>query len=487
MSTQSDGNSSIPARIVVIDLLIIAALWCVSLFIVNPLGDFPLNDDWSYGLAVKHLVENGDYRPLGWTAMPLITNVLWASLFCLPAGFSFTALRFSTLTASFLGLVGCYLLIRDLQQPRWLAVIATLTLAFNPIYYALSNTFMTDVPYTAITIFAAIFFARSLSTGSDLALLIGTTLAVAATLSRQLGLSVPLGYAVSLILTRGFTKRNLLCAAFPPALCLGAFLFFHHWLAATSRLPVMYGTQTKELLHALGRPQTLVRSLAKNAFDSLFYLGWFMLPVLILTLAGVWRTHRKRTIAISAFTMGAMLLVSGIRILSHRVSIMPLGGNIVGRSGIGPLTLRDAFILRLNHVPALPVSFWLVITALSLLGAGLLVATLGVLGIDLIPRLKCGGNASDGEAVGIFFLLSAVIYLLPAFVVEGWDRYVVPAMPFAVAGIAALSGRFAPSFFGNQKDSSFRCGNTPCGFFCVRHWRHQRLSGVESGAVAGLA
>src|ERR1017187_9031334 len=204
MLTQSDGKSSIPARIVVIDMLIIAALWCLSLLIVNPIGDFPLNDDWSYGLAVKHLVENGDYRPLGWTAMPLITNVLWASLFCIPAGFSFTALRLSTLTLSFLGLVGCYLLIRDLRQPRWLAVLTTLTLGFNPIYYALSNTFMTDVPYTAITIFAAIFFARSLRTGSDFALAVGTTLAVAATLSRQLGISVPLGFAVSLILKCGF-------------------------------------------------------------------------------------------------------------------------------------------------------------------------------------------------------------------------------------------------------------------------------------------
>ena len=146
------------------------------------------------------------------------------------------------------------------------------------------------------------------------------------------------------------------------------------------------------------------------------------------------------------------------------MSIMPLGGNIVGRSGIGPLTLRDAFVLRLGHVPALPVSFWLVITALSLLGAGLLVATLGVLGINLIPRLRFGGKASDGEAVGIFLLLSAISYLLPALMVGGWDRYVVPAMPFAVAGIAALSGRFAPSFLGIRRIPLFAAGTLLAAF-----------------------
>ena len=26
---------------------------------INPVGDFPLNDDWSFGRSVKHLVEDG--------------------------------------------------------------------------------------------------------------------------------------------------------------------------------------------------------------------------------------------------------------------------------------------------------------------------------------------------------------------------------------------------------------------------------------------
>jgi tetratricopeptide (TPR) repeat protein len=444
MLTKSSDNSSIPGRIVVIDMLIIAALWCISLFIVNPFGNFPLNDDWAYGLAVKHLIENGDYRPSGWPAMPLITNVLWGALFCVPAGFSFTALRLSTLTLSFLGLLGCYLLMRNLQQPRWLALIATLTLGFNPLYYALSNTFMTDVPYTALTVFAAIFFARSLRTGSDFALLIGTILAVAATLSRQLALSVPLAFAVSLILMRGFTNRNLLRAAIPPALCLGVLLLFHQWLAASGRLPALYGKQTGELLRALGHPKALAFSLANNTFRILFYLGWFLLPVLIFTAAGILRSHRKSAIVIFAFMAATLLVVCGVRYLHREVCVMPLWGNVLDRSGIGPFTLRDTFYLHLDHVPALPVSFWFAITAVGLLGAALLVATLGVLAIHLVPRIGFGGKASEEAAVGIFLLLTPIIYLLPTLAVEGWDRYVVPVIPFAAAGIAALSTHFAP-------------------------------------------
>jgi 4-amino-4-deoxy-L-arabinose transferase-like glycosyltransferase len=139
-----------------VDLLIIACLWCISLAIVSPRGDFPLNDDWVYGRTVRDFVASGHYLPPG-EEVTFITNVLWGSLFCIPAGFSFNALRLSTLVLSLLGIFGTYFLMRELRQPRWSAVMAALVLGFNPIYYALSNTFMTDVPCTAIAVVAALF------------------------------------------------------------------------------------------------------------------------------------------------------------------------------------------------------------------------------------------------------------------------------------------------------------------------------------------
>jgi 4-amino-4-deoxy-L-arabinose transferase-like glycosyltransferase len=207
---ETECDYYIPKMTAAIDMLVIAFLLCFSFIVTNPLGDFPLNDDWSFGLTVKHMIENGDFRPIGWTSMPLIIQVLWGSLFSIPAGFSFSALRISTLTLSLLGVFATYLLFRELRQPRRLAVITALTLAFTPIYYALSHTFMTDVPYTAIAIIAAVFFVRNLRSGSDLALFLGTILAVAATLTRQLAISVPLAFAVAFILKNGIKKLNIL-------------------------------------------------------------------------------------------------------------------------------------------------------------------------------------------------------------------------------------------------------------------------------------
>src|SRR5688572_26393849 len=94
------------STLMALDFAIITVIWCVSIGIVDPIGDFPLENDWAFGRSVDRLLETGDYRPLGWASMTLVTNVLWGAIFCLPTGFSFTTLRFSSLIASLLALFG---------------------------------------------------------------------------------------------------------------------------------------------------------------------------------------------------------------------------------------------------------------------------------------------------------------------------------------------------------------------------------------------
>ena len=432
-------SGSFPA----IDVLIIVFLWCGSLIIVNPIGNFPLSDDWSFGIAVKNWIEGRGFRPTGWTSMPLITNVLWGSLFCFPAGFSFTALRLSTLTLSLLGILGTYGLIIKLCQPRWVAVIAALTLGFNPIYYALSNTFMTDVPYAAITIFAAFFLVRHLRSDSTLDLLVGTTLAIAATLSRQLGISIPIAFAVSLILKRGYTSRTMLRACIPPALCIGALLVFQHWLFASGRLPARFHFHNENLLQLLVKPKILILFFARNTDLGLLYLGWFLLPVLIVAIAFILRTHRKQTIILFISSIVTLVVGNGIFSLCNRRGlIMPLQGNVIDKSGIGPFMLRDACILHLNQLPGLPTGFWVTITVISLLGAAFLSTVICVSAIKLAPRLR-QRKITDNEAASIFFLLIALVYLLPLLAGGFFDRYLFPAIPFLAAGITGTFSHFS--------------------------------------------
>src|SRR5262245_24991466 len=163
------------------DIAILGAIWFASLLIVRPIGNFPLNDDWAFARTVKDFVETGKYSPSAWAAMPLLTQTFWGSLFCWPAGFSFNALRCSTLVMSFGGILATYFSLRYVNPLRSVAVLGALVLAFNPIYYALSNTFMTDVTFTGLMMGSALFLFRYLQHGSLRDGIIGATLALAAT------------------------------------------------------------------------------------------------------------------------------------------------------------------------------------------------------------------------------------------------------------------------------------------------------------------
>ena len=57
-------------------LLFLALSYCV-----NPVGDFPLNDDWAYGLNVKRWILDGHLSYTGWGSMTLLSHIAWGALF----------------------------------------------------------------------------------------------------------------------------------------------------------------------------------------------------------------------------------------------------------------------------------------------------------------------------------------------------------------------------------------------------------------------
>ena len=93
--TASVNTTSPFDRVLFVDLTFILAIWFIGAMVINPVGEFPLIDDWAYSRDVHGLLDTGGYRTLGWGPESLVTHVLLGALFCLPTGFSFTALRLS--------------------------------------------------------------------------------------------------------------------------------------------------------------------------------------------------------------------------------------------------------------------------------------------------------------------------------------------------------------------------------------------------------
>ena len=43
---------------------LIVLLWFVVIALINPVGDFPLNDDWCYAKSVKNYIETNNGKEL---------------------------------------------------------------------------------------------------------------------------------------------------------------------------------------------------------------------------------------------------------------------------------------------------------------------------------------------------------------------------------------------------------------------------------------
>src|SRR5437763_1652153 len=143
-----------------VDCLYIVCACILLAILLRPFHDQPYSDDWCHAWPVEHLLKTGEFANLAYSSNLHVTQVLWGTLFCLPMGFSFAALRVSVWVLGMAGLCIFYLMLRELDVSRRDSLIGAAILAFNPIFFVLQYTFMTDVPFIAVTISATYLFLR---------------------------------------------------------------------------------------------------------------------------------------------------------------------------------------------------------------------------------------------------------------------------------------------------------------------------------------
>jgi 4-amino-4-deoxy-L-arabinose transferase-like glycosyltransferase len=340
----------------------IAVVWLAMVILVNPIGDFPLNDDWIYGGATKLLVEHGDFRIPGWVAANALTQAFLGALFCLPIQFSYTALRLSTLTLGFVGVLALYACVREIGGSVRTALLASATLAVNPLYFELSNTFMTDVPFTSIGIVAIYFFARGFKRQSQLSLAFGVLASLAALLDRQAGIVLLLGFAVAYPIRFGWNLTAILRGLIPLALGLALHIAYQRWLTSTGRAPELWYSTVHDL-----RPKSVLSFLAtslKLAARSAPYVGLFTLPLTVFVTARTLAEGRGFKDKVIRTSCGG-LAIALFCFLWWQGRVLPQMGNVLIESGLGPLTLADN--LKMNEPPMSDATKmgWLAVTALG--------------------------------------------------------------------------------------------------------------------------
>ena len=142
------------------------------------------------------------------------------------------------------------------------------------------------------------------------------------------------------------------------------------------------------------------------------YTGLFLLPVLLVgreylapsraTTSNA-RQHPART-AILITLIASIALVWGPIALrenaaGHLYSVVmppPLDGNLLLRTGMGPVHLHD-FQIDPSHLPALPNGVWWTVTLLGIAGALLLIGTLVIRATGIVARRACAEKLADSE------------------------------------------------------------------------------------------
>jgi hypothetical protein len=122
-------------------------IWLLLLFMVNPIGNFPINDDWAFAYPVKALMDHGTFEFLMPFAPNLLLQVLWGYLFCLPDHFSFTALRISTLVLGLAALILTFRLLKEGVTDKFIIFLGLCNVLFNQLFFPLAYSFMTDIPF----------------------------------------------------------------------------------------------------------------------------------------------------------------------------------------------------------------------------------------------------------------------------------------------------------------------------------------------------
>jgi hypothetical protein len=432
-----------------------AALPCLALFLVYAVsvavvgvsGDFPLNDDWAFLTTTRDFVRTGTFIPSGWSSIPIVSEALFAAPFCMLSHCGSDDLRLATLLAAVLLFSATFALARSAPLARSgagnnaIAATAAILVAFNPVAYALSFTFMTDILFAAFLVAGAWSFLRALERESAALLVLATLLTLAATLTRQLGLCLALAYLVVRVVAMLRARRwrwRVPLAALPLLLCGAALLLLKHWLVVSGRLPALYDAKSNDLVNTLKSPLGALLRVGHNTSIIVLYMGLFTLPMTLFTrrpAAAVATPAPRWTRWLPTAAAGALTLLAAADLATlHR--LMPAGGNILIAQGIGPLFLRDVAVLGLPDVPPLPTAFWLIVTLLSLLGGFLLVERLARQIVDLLARPWRG--PLDAARTGRLFALVALLsYFAPLLLISFYDRYLIPMLPIALYLLAS--------------------------------------------------
>lgn len=145
--------------------------------IARPYAEIGIDDDWSYVKTAQVLAQTGKISYNGWGSPMLGWQLYFADLFVKSFGFSFTAVRLSTL---FVAIATAILMQRTFVRTginEWNATVATMAFVLSPLFFPLAVLYMSDVPGIFCILLCLYMCLRTLQAESERAAILWIVLA----------------------------------------------------------------------------------------------------------------------------------------------------------------------------------------------------------------------------------------------------------------------------------------------------------------------
>jgi hypothetical protein len=415
--------------------IICASVTAASVLASWPFAEMGFVDDWSYVKTAFVFARTGHIVYNGWATAMLGWAIPWAALFIKLFGFSFTAVRLSTLP---LAMLSVYLLHASLVRfgiTARNAIVGALTLGLSPLFLPLAASYMTDIACLFCILLCLYLCQRALAAHSDRATILWLACAALTNIAggtvRQIAW---LGTLVMVPSTAWVLRRRAGVKRTACLLWIGSVLSVLACMRWFERQPyalpekIAQGPVTGTMLgHMLAELLKALLCLALVTFPIL--AAWIPTP---------------RSLSRSALTrigcilvaMGAASIVLGNRgSLEHR--IMPWLGHVIGTLSIFSSTGEMLGSRPVTLTLPMRVGLSLVVMAAMLALVEQMLAK---------PRRRNFSRAASlHEALWILgpFAISYVVFLLPrALYSVVYDRYLLGLMPLAIIMLLVLHQRW---------------------------------------------
>lgn len=402
---------------------IIAVVFLLVVIAVNPIRDFPVEDDWDYAKEVFNFLQTGTFQRLEVTQATVFFPAMWGAFWSKLFGFSFATLRVSTLMLALGALLFFYGLLGELDFDLPRRVIGTLAFMVTPAFVYLAFSFMTDIFLLFGILGALFFYVRAWRSRRWMLAFAASLFAALGFLARQVGILIPVAFAIFLLLERKHARREMirwmLAGTLVPLIVVAIYLLWSrfgggaNWADSARTL-----TGTLRFWFQFDTPGIFVQRYAKAAST----LGIYLLPLWLAAIAALASTQRawRAFTRWQKFLIGAITLGSVIALVraGARGEWFPYLTDILTRAGFRPYLafFAEGASIHRTEIISTPVAAVLTITA-------------GALGICLSALIVGRLRAHMSPELSMIYLTTAILALASLTFFTYFERYLVPLIP----------------------------------------------------------